>query len=113
MKKSIFVLTASVFTFATIVSAEAQTKPDSTSKTAPTQTETAAQDTSKSLVKSKVVGGATMLPTSDIIENTSKSKEHTTLVEAIQTAGLTDTLKASGPFTVFAPTNDAFAKLPA
>ena len=113
MKKSIFVFTASVFTLVTIASSEAQVKSDSISKAAPTQTENPAQDTSKSAVKSKVVGGAAMLPTSDIVENASKSKEHTTLVEAIETAGLTDTLKASGPFTVFAPTNDAFAKLPA
>ncbi|HUH32987.1 MAG TPA: fasciclin domain-containing protein [Daejeonella sp.] len=113
MKKSIFVFTASVFTLASIASSQAQVKPDSTSKAAPTQTENSIQDTTKAAPKAKVVGGAAMLPTNDIVENASKSKDHTTLVEAIKTAGLTDILKANGPFTVFAPTNDAFAKLPA
>ena len=117
MKKSIFVFTASVFTLVTIASSEAQVKKDSTSKSDTTQTgistNTQQQDTSKLAVKSKIVGGAQMIPTNDIVVNTSKSKDHTTLVEAIQSAGLTDTLKAAGPFTVFAPTNDAFAKLPA
>jgi uncharacterized surface protein with fasciclin (FAS1) repeats len=60
-----------------------------------------------------MVGGAKMYPTKDIIDNAVNSKDHTTLVAAVKAAGLVDTLKGAGPFTVFAPTNEAFAKLPA
>lgn len=60
-----------------------------------------------------MVGGAPMLPTKDIIDNAVNSKDHTTLVAAVKAAGLVDTLKSPGPFTVFAPTNAAFAALPA
>ncbi|MBS1842247.1 MAG: fasciclin domain-containing protein [Acidobacteria bacterium] len=60
-----------------------------------------------------MVGGAAMYPTRDIVDNAVNSKDHTTLVAAVKAAGLVDTLKSAGPFTVFAPTNDAFAKLPA
>jgi uncharacterized surface protein with fasciclin (FAS1) repeats len=59
-----------------------------------------------------MVGGAAMAPSKNIIENASNSKDHTTLVAAIKSAGLVETLSGPGPFTVFAPTNDAFAKLP-
>ena len=60
-----------------------------------------------------MVGGAAMYPNKDIIDNAVNSKDHTTLVAAVKAAGLVDTLKGTGPFTVFAPTNEAFAKLPA
>jgi uncharacterized surface protein with fasciclin (FAS1) repeats len=60
-----------------------------------------------------MVGGASMLPSKDIIDNAVNSKDHTTLVAAVKAAGLVETLKSAGPFTVFAPTNDAFAALPA
>lgn len=60
-----------------------------------------------------MVGGAPMLATKDIIDNAVNSKDHTTLVAAVKAAGLVDTLKGTGPFTVFAPTNEAFDKLPA
>ena len=60
-----------------------------------------------------MVGGAPMLPSKDIIDNAVNSKDHTTLVAAVKAAGLVETLKGPGPFTVFAPTNDAFAALPA
>lgn len=60
-----------------------------------------------------MVGGASMLPTKDIIDNAVNSKDHTTLVAAVKAAGLVETLKGKGPFTVFAPTNAAFAALPA
>jgi uncharacterized surface protein with fasciclin (FAS1) repeats len=60
-----------------------------------------------------MVGGAAMYPTKDIIENAVNSKDHTTLVAAVKAAGLVETLKGKGPFTVFAPTNEAFAALPA
>lgn len=59
------------------------------------------------------VGGAAMYPAKNIIENAVNSPEHTTLVAAVKAAGLVDTLSGAGPFTVFAPTNAAFAKLPA
>jgi len=59
-----------------------------------------------------MVGGAPMLPSKDIVDNAVNSKDHTTLVAAVKAAGLVDTLKGKGPFTVFAPTNDAFAQLP-
>ena len=58
------------------------------------------------------VGGAEMLPTRNVIENAVNSRDHTTLVAAVQAAGLVETLSGPGPFTVFAPTNAAFAKLP-
>ncbi|MCW0367157.1 hypothetical protein NB699_002140 [Xanthomonas sacchari] len=60
-----------------------------------------------------MVGGAPMYATKDIIDNAVNSKDHTTLVAAVKAAGLVDTLKGAGPFTVFAPTNAAFAALPA
>src|SRR5882672_4919978 len=60
-----------------------------------------------------MVGGAAMFPNKDIVDNAVNSKDHTTLVAAVKAAGLVETLKGSGPFTVFAPTNEAFSKLPA
>ena len=60
-----------------------------------------------------MVGGASMLPSKDIIDNAVNSKDHTTLVAAVKAAGLVVTLKSAGPFTVFAPVNAAFAALPA
>ncbi len=62
--------------------------------------------------KSVMVGGAPMQPTKNIIENAVHSKDHTTLVAAVKAAGLVETLQGKGPFTVFAPTNTAFGKLP-
>jgi len=59
-----------------------------------------------------MVGGAPMYPSKNIIENAVNSKDHTTLVAAVKAAGLVDTLEGAGPFTVFAPTNEAFAALP-
>ncbi|HZM95948.1 MAG TPA: fasciclin domain-containing protein [Vicinamibacterales bacterium] len=63
--------------------------------------------------KTVMVGGAPMYPSKDIIDNAINSKDHTTLVAAVKAAGLVGTLKGIGPFTVFAPTNAAFEKLPA
>ena len=63
--------------------------------------------------KTVMVGGAAMYPSKNIIQNASNSKEHTTLVAAVKAAGLVSTLEGAGPFTVFAPTNAAFNKLPA
>ncbi|MET3853298.1 fasciclin domain-containing protein [Rhizobium sp. OAE497] len=63
--------------------------------------------------KNPMVGGAPMYPTKNIVENAVHSKDHTTLVAAVKAAGLVSTLEGKGPFTVFAPTNEAFAALPA
>jgi uncharacterized surface protein with fasciclin (FAS1) repeats len=60
-----------------------------------------------------MVGGAAMYANKNIIQNAMNSQDHTTLVAAVKAAGLVDTLEGAGPFTVFAPTNEAFAKLPA
>ncbi|SDG20339.1 fasciclin domain-containing protein [Pelagibacterium luteolum] len=68
-----------------------------------------AQDT----MENPMVGGAPMSPQMNIIENAVNSADHTTLVAAVKAAGLVDTLQTAGPFTVFAPTNSAFAALPA
>ncbi|MFY9839666.1 MAG: fasciclin domain-containing protein [Xanthobacteraceae bacterium] len=62
--------------------------------------------------KTVTVGGAPMYPSKNIVENAVNSKDHTTLVAAVKAAGLVDTLEGPGPFTVFAPTNEAFAELP-
>ena len=63
--------------------------------------------------KTPMVGGAAMYPSRTIVDNAARSKSHTTLVAAVKAAGLADTLSGAGPFTVFAPTNAAFARLPA
>src|SRR5579862_9308067 len=60
-----------------------------------------------------MVGGAAMFPSKNIVENAVNSADHTTLVAAVKAAGLVETLESAGPFTVFAPTNEAFDKLPA
>jgi uncharacterized surface protein with fasciclin (FAS1) repeats len=65
------------------------------------------------LAKNPTVGGAAMYPNRTIVQNAMNSKDHTTLVAAVKAAGLVETLSGKGPFTVFAPTNAAFAKLPA
>lgn len=62
--------------------------------------------------KTVMVGGAAMYPSKNIVENAVNSKDHTTLVAAVKAAGLVETLSSKGPFTVFAPTNAAFGKLP-
>ena len=77
---------------------------------APEATAAAPEATSEQTV---MVGGAAMYPSKNIVENAVNSKDHTTLVAAVQAAGLAETLSGPGPFTVFAPTNGAFEKLPA
>ena len=74
---------------------------------------TAALTAGAAFAENPMVGGAAMFPTKTIVENAVNSADHTTLVAAVQAAGLVDTLNSKGPFTVFAPTNEAFAKLPA
>lgn len=66
-----------------------------------------------SFAANPMVGGASMPESKNIVQNAMNSKDHTTLVAAVKAAGLADTLQGAGPFTVFAPTNAAFAKLPA
>src|ERR1700733_11073307 len=68
---------------------------------------------SAEMEKTVNVGGAPMYPSKNIVQNAVNSKDHTTLVAAVKAAGLVETLEGPGPFTVFAPTNAAFAKLPA
>jgi uncharacterized surface protein with fasciclin (FAS1) repeats len=68
---------------------------------------------SSSSMAAPMVGGAAMYPSKDIVDNAVNSRDHTTLVAAVKAAGLVDTLKSPGPFTVFAPTNASFAALPA
>ena len=67
---------------------------------------------SAAYAENPMVGGAAMYPDKNIVENAVNSKDHTTLVAAVKAAGLVDTLSGEGPFTVFAPTNEAFAALP-
>jgi len=69
--------------------------------------------TAAAFAENPMVGGAAMFEDKTIVENAVNSADHTTLVAAVQAAGLVETLSGAGPFTVFAPTNDAFAKLPA
>jgi uncharacterized surface protein with fasciclin (FAS1) repeats len=76
------------------------------------QTDQAQADQAKT-PKPPMVGGAPMFPYKNIIQNAVESKDHTTLVAAVKAAGLVETLQGPGPFTVFAPTNEAFDKLPA
>lgn len=77
------------------------------------QTSESMENTSMEKQEGVMVGGALMTPDKDIVDNALGSKDHTTLVAAVQAAGLVETLKGTGPFTVFAPTNAAFEKLPA
>ena len=95
MKKTLFSLAiAALFSVATTTTVSAQTK-------------------TKKVPGTVMVGGAAMYPTKNIVENAINSKDHTTLVAAVKAADLVETLQSAGPFTVFAPTNEAFNKLPA
>src|SRR6201988_3208363 len=99
MRVSGFLLSAGLAMLActTLVPAQAQ------------MTGTATQVTERTVM----VGGSPMFPSKNIVQNAVNSKDHTTLVAAVKAAGLVDTLQGPGPFTVFAPTNEAFSKLPA
>ncbi|MDZ4366095.1 MAG: fasciclin domain-containing protein, partial [Afipia sp.] len=81
--------------------------------TAPVQAQDKMGKSEMSGEKTVMVGGAAMFPSKNIVQNAVNSKDHTTLVAAVKAAGLVDTLSSKGPFTVFAPTNAAFGKLPA
>ena len=89
---------------------------DSSSTTASTTDTVATEATATEPVVEEqgvMVGGANMVPSKNIVENAANSSDHTTLVAAVKAAGLAETLSGAGPFTVFAPTNEAFNKLPA
>ncbi len=94
--------------------AEGEKKNETVETTTTTETpkmETTTPDTSK-VEAGVMVGGANMVPSKNIVENAAGSADHTTLVTAVKAAGLAETLSGAGPFTVFAPTNAAFDKLP-
>ncbi len=85
------------------------------SATTATSTDTVATETQMEEPKAEegvMVGGANMVPSKNIVENAAGSSDHTTLVAAVKAAGLAETLSGAGPYTVFAPTNEAFDKLP-
>lgn len=89
-----------------------KTNVSTTNSGSPATSTSPAASTSPGASENPMVGGAPMLKTKDIIDNAVNSKDHTTLVTAVKAAGLVETLKGAGPFTVFAPTNAAFEKLP-
>ncbi|RYY90556.1 MAG: fasciclin domain-containing protein [Chitinophagaceae bacterium] len=98
-----------------LVACSSNESADSTSSDTTTVTQTTTADTSAAMTSEQgvAVGGAMMVPSKNIVENAAGSADHTTLVSAVQAAGLAETLSGAGPFTVFAPTNEAFNKLPA
>ncbi|ALI99661.1 fasciclin domain-containing protein [Rufibacter tibetensis] len=108
MKKSFFLLTLTGALALGTLTASAQT---TTTKTKTTKTKSKTTGTAKK--EGVMVGGAMMVPSKNIVANALGSSEHTTLVAAVKAAGLAETLMGTGPFTVFAPTNAAFDKLPA
>ncbi len=116
MKKTflsaMMVASASVLMLTACNDGEKKTEVSSTTDT--TTMKTPATDTTMATTEAGVmVGGANMVPSKNIVENAAGSADHTTLVAAVKAAGLAETLSGAGPFTVFAPTNEAFAKLPA
>lgn len=103
-------LTAAAFVTVTFVACN----DSKTTETAETKMDTTATEPMKPAEeKGVMVGGANMVASKDIVDNAAGSADHTTLVAAVKAASLVETLKSAGPFTVFAPTNEAFAKLPA
>ena len=114
MFKAIFSLAAAATVMAGIIScSDNSTSESSTTDSTMTTTETTVTDTMATMEQGVMVGGANMVPSKNIVENAINSSEHTTLVAAVKAAGLVETLSGTGPFTVFAPTNAAFDKLPA
>ena len=103
-------LLAAAFTTATFVSCNNESKSDKETKMEDT---TRMEPMKPAEEQGVMVGGANMVPSKDIVDNAAGSADHTTLVAAVKAAGLVETLKSAGPFTVFAPTNAAFAALPA
>ncbi len=112
MKMNLFsLLLAGAFTTVSFVACnETNTKTEEVKA----DTTTAVMEPAKPVEEAGVmVGGANMVPSKDIVDNAAGSADHTTLVAAVKAASLVETLKGAGPFTVFAPTNEAFTKLPA
>lgn len=109
--KSRAISAAAVLVVATALTAACSN--DSTAEMATTEAAAPAAVPAAAADQAVMVGGASMYPTKNIIENAVNSADHTTLVAAVKAAGLVETLSGPGPFTVFAPTNAAFAKLPA
>lgn len=112
MKKSLLLVSSAAILFA----ACSPMSSNSTSSPSPSPVmmeENGAESMDNTNSEGVMVGGAMMVPSKDIVDNAVNSKDHTTLVAAVKAAGLVETLKGPGPFTVFAPTNAAFAKLPA
>ena len=85
---------------------------DASGDTTAMDTNVVADDMSSDTTAGVMVGGAMMVPSKNIVENAMGSSDHTTLVSAVKVAGLVETLSGAGPFTVFAPTNEAFAAVP-
>ncbi|MGF1926033.1 MAG: fasciclin domain-containing protein [Bacteroidia bacterium] len=110
MKKQ-FLSLAMAVAFVATLTACGSSKTESTSSDS-TMTDSSMVDTAMTEAGVEV-GGAMMVPSKNIVENAIGSNDHTTLVAAVKQAGLVETLSGAGPFTVFAPTNDAFAKIPA
>ena len=112
MQKNMFsLLVAAAFTTATFVACNNDTK--TTESETKMDTTTKMDEMKPAEEQGVMVGGANMVPSKDIVDNAAGSADHTTLVAAVKAAGLVETLKSAGPFTVFAPTNAAFAALPA
>ncbi|MEJ5996077.1 fasciclin domain-containing protein [Pedobacter sp. Du54] len=111
MKKQFLSLAMGVAFMATITAC-GSSKTESTDADT-SMTDSPMVDTSMTTEAGVEVGGAMMVPSKNIVENAIGSADHTTLVAAVKQAGLVETLSGAGPFTVFAPTNEAFAKIPA
>lgn len=114
MKKSILTLAvvASITAFGVTSCGGSEEKMDDSTKMEEGMGDMAKDEPMDEEESFVMVGGAKMVPSKDIVDNAAGSKDHTTLVAAVKAAGLVETLKGDGPFTVFAPTNAAFEKLP-
>jgi uncharacterized surface protein with fasciclin (FAS1) repeats len=112
MKKQFLSLAMGVAFLASITACSSSKTDSSTSDTAMMDTSTVMASDTAMAEAGVEVGGAMMVPSKNIVENAVGSSDHTTLVAAVKQAGLVETLSGTGPFTVFAPTNEAFAKVP-
>ena len=111
MKKQFLSLVMAVSFVATIAACNS-TKTGSETTDSTMMDSSAMASTDTMMAEGVEVGGAMMVPSKNIVENAAGSADHTTLVAAVTAAGLAETLSGTGPFTVFAPTNEAFAKVP-
>ena len=112
MQKNMFsLLVAAAFITATFIACNNESKTEK--ETTKMDDTTKMDNTTMPEEQGVMVGGANMVPSKDIVDNAAGSADHTTLVAAVKAAGLVETLKSAGPFTVFAPTNAAFSALPA